>query len=68
MLKKQNNPFIHEKIQILDAEKYNHSTRAVQELIIGSPRKPRKSKCRKKKRIVSPMRKLKYLTMRSTTI
>jgi hypothetical protein len=46
--KKQNNLVIHEEVQLLDAEKYKYSTRAVHLLNIWSTRKPRKSKCTKK--------------------
>jgi hypothetical protein len=49
MYKKQNNPVICEEVQILDAEKYNHSSRAVHSLYIGSTRNPTKSKFTKKK-------------------
>jgi hypothetical protein len=47
MKKKQNNPVIREKFQILDDEKYNYSEQAVQALIIGSTRNPTKYKCSK---------------------
>jgi hypothetical protein len=59
MKKKQNNPVIREKFQILDDDTYNYSTRAVQVLIIGSTRKPTKSKCSKNEIIPSPPRKFK---------
>jgi hypothetical protein len=49
MKKKQNNPVIREKFQILDDEKYNYSKRAVQALIIGSTRKPKNTNVVKKK-------------------
>jgi hypothetical protein len=59
MYKKQNNPVIHEKFQILDDEKYNYSEWAVQALIIVSRMKPTKSKCSKNEIISSPPRKFK---------
>jgi hypothetical protein len=45
---------------MLDTDKYNHLTRAVQAVIIGSKRKPTKSKSRKNiKKIPSSVRKFK---------
>jgi hypothetical protein len=43
-----------EKVQILDDAKYNYSKRAAQALIIGSTRKPIKSKCSKNEIMSSP--------------
>jgi hypothetical protein len=47
MYKNKNNPITREELHILDNEKYNHWTREVQLVIIGSRRKPKKNKCRK---------------------
>jgi hypothetical protein len=49
-----------EEVQMLYTNKYNHLTREVQAVIIGSKRKPTKSKSRKKhKKIPSSVRKFK---------
>jgi hypothetical protein len=45
----EKNPVIREEVQIVDAEKCNHSTQAAHPLNIGSTRKPTKSKCTKNK-------------------
>jgi hypothetical protein len=59
---------MHEEVKILDAKKYNDSTRATYPLNIESKRKPTKYKCGKNKIIPSSVRNFKYLTLRSTTI
>jgi hypothetical protein len=59
---------IHEEVQILNDEKYNHPTRAVHPLNIGSTRKPKNSNLKNNKIISASTRKFKYLAMRSTII
>jgi hypothetical protein len=47
MYKKQKNPVVRREVQILEAEKYNHSVREVHPVKIGNTRKLTKNKCRK---------------------
>jgi hypothetical protein len=45
----KNNPIIREEVEIFYDEKYNHSTRAVHPLIIGSTRQPKNPNIQKSK-------------------